>query len=53
MNTFKVRAQLSGCALSSVTAETGFIKHGQYRGVVPFILLNSVIGYCLRPLFSQ
>ena len=53
LNTYKVRAQVSGSSISSVNANTGFILHSQYRGVVPFILLNSLIGFCLRPLLSQ
>jgi hypothetical protein len=53
LNTYKVRAQLSASPLSSVTPNSGFVMHSQYRGVVPFILLNSLIGYALRPLLSE
>jgi hypothetical protein len=29
------------------------LRTGLYRGVVPFILLNAVLGWTLRPLFSD
>ena len=37
----------------TVTATTGPVFHSAYRGVVPFILLNALVGYSLRPLFSS
>jgi hypothetical protein len=49
----KVRAQVSATAISTITPSTGHIFHSAYRGVVPFILLNALIGYSLRPLFSS
>lgn len=53
LNTEKVRRQVSGTSISTVTAKTGAISHSLYRGVVPYILLNAVIGYSLRPLYSE
>lgn len=53
INTLKVRAQVSGTPLSTITPNTGAIFHSAYRGVVPFILINALVGYSLRPLFSQ
>jgi hypothetical protein len=53
LNTMKVRAQVSGTPLSTVTPTTGPVFHSAYRGVVPYILLNALVGYSLRPLFSQ
>lgn len=49
----KVRKQVAASSLSTVNAKTAPVVHSTYRGVVPFILLNSLIGYSLRPLFSQ
>lgn len=53
LSTQKVRRQLSGTQLSTVKSNTSLITHSGFRGVVPFILLNAGLGYCLRPLFSQ
>ena len=53
LNTMKVRAQVSASSISTVTATTGPVFHSAYRGVVPFILLNALVGYSLRPLFSS
>jgi hypothetical protein len=53
LNTMKVRAQVSATSISTVNSATGPIFHSAYRGVVPFILLNALVGYSLRPLFSQ
>lgn len=49
----KVRGQVSASSLSTINANTGFISHSAYRGAVPFILLNILVGYSLKPLFSQ
>lgn len=53
LNTMKVRAQVSTSLLSSTNSNTSKITHSSYRGVVPFLLLNILVGYSLRPLFSQ
>jgi hypothetical protein len=53
INTLKVRAQLSASPLSTITLNTGVVVHSSYRGVVPYILINALVGYSLRPLFSQ
>lgn len=53
LNTFKVRAQVSASSISTVTASTGSVFHSAYRGVVPFLLLNALVGYSLRPLLSK
>ena len=53
MNTFKVRAQVSASGISSVNSKTSVIRRDAYRGVVPYVLLNMVVGYSLKPLFSQ
>jgi hypothetical protein len=52
LNTQKVRAQVSGSTLSTISAKTNPIIHSSYRGVVMYLLLNAFIGYSLRPLFS-
>jgi hypothetical protein len=53
INTMKVRAQVSATSISTITHTTGPVFHSAYRGVVPFILLNALVGYSLRPLFSK
>mgnify|MGYP000908233713 FL=1 len=53
LNTQKVRAQVSASSLSTINANTSAISHSSFRGVVPFLLLNILIGYSLRPLLSQ
>lgn len=53
LNTMKVRAQVSATAISTITPTTGPVFHSAYRGVVPFLLLNALIGYSLKPLFSK
>ena len=53
MNTIKIRTQISGSSISTVNASTGPVFRSLYRGVVPFILVNALIGYTMRPLFSQ
>lgn len=49
----KVRAQVSAASISTITPTTGAVFHSAYRGVFPFILLNALVGYSLRPLFSK
>jgi len=53
LNTFKIRAQVSASGISSISKSTTPIIHSAYRGVVPFLLINTLIGYSLRPLFSE
>jgi len=53
LNTQKVRAQVSASSISTVNSKTGLILHSNYRGVVPYLLLNAVIGYSLKPIFSK
>ena len=53
LNTQKVRAQVSGSALSTINSKTSPIEGGSYRGAVLYLLLNAFIGYSLRPLFSE
>lgn len=53
LNTFKVRAQVSASSISTVTPATGPVFHSAYRGVVPFLLLNALVGYSLRPLLGK
>ncbi len=53
LSTMKVRAQVSGTPLSTITPSTGPVFRSAYRGVVPYILLNALVGYSLRPLFSK
>lgn len=52
INTLKVRAQVSASGISSINNNTSSITHSGYRGVVPYLLLNILVGYSLRPLFS-
>jgi hypothetical protein len=49
INTNKVRNQLS----ISTISEAGTVLTSGYRGVVPFIALNILLGWSLRPLFSE
>lgn len=53
LNTLKVRSQVSASTISTINSKTSFITHSSYRGVVPYILLNALVGYSLKPLFSQ
>lgn len=53
LSTEKVRRQLSGTSISTVNSRTNAIAHSHYRGVAPYILLNALIGYSLRPLYSE
>jgi len=52
LNTLKVRTQISGTPLSSLSGNAKPVFHGTFRGAVPFVLLNAGLGYSLRPLFS-
>jgi hypothetical protein len=53
LNTLKVRSQVSASSISTISATTGPVFHSAYRGVLPFLLLNALVGYSLRPLFSS
>ena len=53
LNTQKVRSQVAGSNLSTINANTGSILSASYRGALPFVLLNALIGYSLRPLLSS
>ena len=52
LNTMKVRSQLTASTLTTVNAKTGFVFSAAWRGALPFVLLNALVGYSLRPLFS-
>lgn len=51
LSTLKVRSQLLHTRFAIQEANTP-IKSGLYRGVLPFLLINAVFGFTLRPLFS-
>jgi len=51
INTNKVCQQVSASPLSSMDM-TSTVRQG-YRGVVPYLLINALVGYSLRPLFSK
>jgi hypothetical protein len=53
LNTLRVRDQVSASVISSMNSNTSKITHSLYRGVVPYLLLNILVGYSLRPLFSE
>lgn len=53
LNTLKVRTQLLTTDFSVGKEAGNGLRSGLYRGVVPFILLNAVLGWTLRPLFSS
>lgn len=53
LSTIKVRTQLMPTEFSIGKDSNQAIRQGLYRGVVPFILLNTLLGWTLRPLFSQ
>jgi len=53
LNTLRVRAQVSASGISSINSNTSTINHSSYRGVVGYLLLNILVGYSLRPLFSE
>jgi hypothetical protein len=53
LNTIKVRTQLLTTDYSVGKEAGNALKTGLYRGVVPFILLNALLGWTLRPLFSS
>jgi hypothetical protein len=53
LNTVKVRAQLLSSDFGLGREAGQNFRTGAYRGVVPFILLNSLLGWTLRPLFSE
>lgn len=53
INTQKVRAQVSGSVLSTINSKTSPVLQASYRGALTYIALNALIGYSMRPLFSQ
>ena len=53
ISTLKVRSQLMGTEFSFGKDSSHSIRSGLYRGVLPFLLLNGLLGWTLRPLFSQ
>lgn len=53
LSTLKVRNQLFPTQFALNNKANLSTKAGLYRGVVPFILLNVLLGWSLRPLFSQ
>lgn len=52
ISTLKVRSQLMGTEFSFGRDSNYSIRSGLYRGVLPFLLLNGLLGWTLRPLFS-
>ena len=48
----KVKSQLLVTDFSIGKEATGSFKYGIYRGLIPFLLINAVFGWTLRPLFS-
>lgn len=53
LSTLKVRSQLMFTDFAVEKEITHLFRSGLYRGVVPFLLINAVFGWTLRPLFSQ
>jgi hypothetical protein len=53
LNTFKVRSQLLPTQFSVGKEANASLRSGLYRGVLPFLLLNTFVGWSLRPLFNQ
>lgn len=53
LSTLKVRNQIFPTQFAIKNDSNLSAKTGLYRGVVPFILLNVLLGWSLRPLFSQ
>lgn len=53
INTQKVRAQVSASILSTINSKTSSVIQSGYHGALTYIALNALIGYSLRPLFSQ
>jgi hypothetical protein len=53
LNTLKVQSQLLTTRFSLPDNKISLNKSALYRGVIPFILLNSAFGWALRPLFSS
>ena len=52
LTTLKVRSQLLVTDFSICQEATGSFRYGLYRGLIPFLLINAVFGWTLRPLFS-
>lgn len=53
LNTAKVRSQLLSSEFALGAQAGRSFKVDMYRGVVPFILVNLLLGWTLRPLFSE
>jgi hypothetical protein len=53
LSTLKVRSQLLSTKFAIGQEATSSIRTGLYRGVLPFLLMNAVFGFTLRPLFSE
>lgn len=53
LNTIKVRTQLLSSDFGLEKQSSQVSKTVFYRGVVPFILLNALLGWTLRPLFNE
>ena len=56
LNTLKVQSQVSASDLSLVNLlkeEHRLTIRNGYRGVVPYLAINALVGWTLRPLFSQ
>lgn len=52
LNTLKVRSQLMDTDFSALRKAAPSFGANTYRGVVPYLLLNAVFGWTLRPLYS-
>lgn len=54
INTQKVRAQVSAAGkISSINASTSPVLRNSYQGALLYVILNALIGYSMRPLFSK
>jgi len=53
LSTLKVRTQLLPTQFSIGKDANHSIRTGLYRGVIPFLALNVLLGWTLRPLFSE
>lgn len=53
LTTLKVRSQLIPTEFAIGKESSFSVRSGLYRGVIPFLLLNTLLGWSLRPLFSQ
>ena len=53
LSTLKVRSQLMPTRFSIGIDATSSLRSGLYRGVLPFLFINAVFGFTLRPLLSE